>query len=311
MKQTLKIRLQFDKYSEVRKLSYYSVYDLTRQILLRDRMCPRILCHLLDTKRYAVLGFVNFKNKAFDLCALFMSFAGMVKFLCPAHIRDMNKTVDTRFDLDERAIIRKARNLSCNDCSRRIFLRSNRPRISLKLFDTKRYFLLILINVKNHNFDLFVKVKDVRRMCDTPGPAHLADMDKTFDTFLKANKRTVVHDIDNSTLNSRTGRITFFDALPRALNFLLKTERYFLVLLINADDHAFDFLIELNDLGWMRYPAPAKIRNMKKTVKTAKVNEYAKVCDILDDTLADLTDFDLCKDSLFAALTFFLDQFTT
>ena len=50
---------------------------------------------------------------------------------------------------------------------------------------------------------------------------------------------------------------------------------------------------------------------MKQAVKSAKVNEYAKVSDVLDNTLANLTNLDLKQDLLLALVAVFFDEFTT
>ena len=53
------------------------------------------------------------------------------------------------------------------------------------------------------------------------------------------------------------------------------------------------------------------VGNVQQTVDAAKINKRTKVGDVLDQTFADLTDFQFCHQLLLAVCTFFFDQRTT
>ena len=223
----------------------------------------------------------------------------------------MDQSVDTRFDLHESAIVGNARNGCSNDRARRIFLCRNCPRVGLELFYAERYFLLILIYIENDNFDLIIQIEHIGRVSDPFRPAHLADMNQSFDAFFKSYKSAIVHNVNDSTFDTAADRIPVFNRCPGTLSFLLETERYLFMFLVNADDDAFDFLVKVNNFRRMTYPAPTQVRDVQKTVKAAEINEYTEVGDILDDTLAYLTFFDFLKQFIFTAATFVFDEFSS
>jgi hypothetical protein len=53
----------------------------------------------------------------------------------------------------------------------------------------------------------------------------------------------------------------------------------------------FDFLIDGNHLGWMADAFPAHVGDVQQTIDTTQVDERTEVGDVLDHTLADLTNF--------------------
>ena len=90
---------------------------------------------------------------------------------------------------------------------------------------------------------------------------------------------------------------------------LFETQRNLFGGAIHADDHAFDFLIELNDFGRVGDTAPTEVGDMQQAVQAAQIDEYAEIGDILDDAFANLTDFDFMQQFFFAGLTVFFDEF--
>ena len=72
-------------------------------------------------------------------------------------------------------------------------------------------------------------------------------MNQAFNAFFKSDEDAVVHYIDDNALDFHADRITCFDIFPRACVLLLEAERNFFVILINADNNAFDFLVDMND----------------------------------------------------------------
>ena len=146
-------------------------------------------------------------------------------------------------------------------------------------------------------------------MIDFLCPAHLADMDKTFDTFFEPDENAVVHHINDSTFDLGVLRITCFYIFPRTRSFLFEAERNFFVFFIDADNHTFDFLVEMHDFGRMRDPAPTQIGDMQKAVEAAEVNKYAEISDVLDNAFAGLAGFDFRKEFFLACTALLLDDF--
>jgi len=145
-------------------------------------------------------------------------------------------------------------------------------------------------------------------MRQTPGPAHLADVHEAFDPVFQADEDAVVHHVDDLAFDLCADRVLRLDALPRTGALLLEAQRDLLALFVDADDHALDFLIQIDHLGGVRDAAPAQIGDVQQAVQPAQVDEHAEVRDVLDDTLAELTDLDLVEDLLFAGAALFLDE---
>ena len=300
---------EFDKDAEVGELGNVAFDDLAGDVLFGNGMHPRVFGQLLDTKRDTLLFLINFEHNTLDLLTFLQGFAGMIEFLCPAQIADVNKAVDAGFDLDKCAVIGKAADLGGDDRAGRILLCGDRPRVGLGLLEAQRDFLLVLVDIEHDHFDLVVEIENVGGMGDAFCPAHFADMDKAFDAFFEADKHAVVHDIDDGALDLGADRVFLFDLFPRACRLLLEAERNLFVLLIYADNDTLNRLVELDNFRRMRNPAPAKIGDMEQAVETAEINEHAEIGDILDNALANLADFNFGKQFFFAGGAFFFDEF--
>ena len=96
--------------------------------------------------------------------------------------------------------------------------------------------------------------------------------------------------------------------LPRVLALLLEAEGDALALLVHAEDHHFDFLVNRHDLRGMADPAPGHVGDVEQAVNAAQVHERAEVGDVLDRALAGLADLDLGHDLGLHLLALFLDQ---
>ncbi len=72
---------------------------------------------------------------------------------------------------------------------------------------------------------------------------------------------------------------------------LLETQSDLLLLAIDLQNLDFDFLVDGDHLGWMADTFPAHIGDVQQTIDTAQVDERTEVGDILDDTFAELADF--------------------
>ena len=133
-------------------------------------------------------------------------------------------------------------------------------------------------------------------------------MHQSFNAVLKPDKHAITHHVDDLPLNLCPNRITMLDIIPGTGSLLLEAQRNLLVLLVDTDDDALDFLIELNDLRRMRYPAPAQIGNVQQAVQTSQIHKDAEVGNVLDNALTPLTDLDFRQDFFFAAPPFFFDE---
>ena len=136
-------------------------------------------------------------------------------------------------------------------------------------------------------------------------------MHETFDTRLEFDEGTVRKHVDDFAVLNRADRVLLFDVIPRVGEQLFETQSDFHFLAIDVQDHHFDFLIHLHHLGWLRDTCVRHIGDVQKTVDSAEVNKRTEVRDVLDNTFANLTFFEVGHKFLLSVSTLFFDQRTT
>jgi hypothetical protein len=100
--------------------------------------------------------------------------------LGPAHLRDVNEALDTRFEFDECPVVGDGDDLAVDARADRVLIFSRGPRVRLKLFETQTYALALAVEGE-HLYRQFVgDVEHVRRVVD-PAPAHVGNMQQTVD----------------------------------------------------------------------------------------------------------------------------------
>ncbi len=211
----------------------------------------------------------------------------------PAHVGDVNQTVDPGLDLDEGAEGSQVADLTTDACARRILLGQVQPRIFFRLLHAQGNLLLVAIDLQHHGFDLIGDRDELRRMPDVPRPAHLRDMDEALDTAFQFDERTVVRDRHDLATHSCADRILLLDILPRMRLELLEAERDPLAIPVDVEDLDLDLIAHIANLARVPDPAPRHVGDVQQSVHAAEIDERAKVRDVLDDTLAQLPDLEL------------------
>ena len=133
-------------------------------------------------------------------------------------------------------------------------------------------------------------------------------MDQTFDARFEFHKRTVIHHVDNFAGVSRADWEFRFDVVPRVRQQLLETKRDLDLFPVDVENHDFEFLVHRHHLRRMRNSSVRHVGDMEKTIDAAKIDERTEVGDVLDDTFADLTLFQLFHQLLLRVRTLFFDQ---
>src|SRR5438034_5791016 len=212
----------------------------------------------------------------------------MLDALGPAHVGDVNETVYTWFNFDKSSKAREVPDFSTDSCSNRILEREHDPRILFRLFHTERDLLLVRIDLEHHGFDRLTDGNQLRRMPHVERPAHLADVDKTFDARLELDKGAVIRDRHNLALHACSDGILFRDVLPRIRMQLLEAERNALALPIDVEHFDFDFVPDLHHLARVLNPAPAHVGDMQQAVDATEIDECPEVGDVFHDAFAHL-----------------------
>ena len=76
-------------------------------------------------------------------------------------------------------------------------------------------------------------------------------------------------------------------------NFCFRPERDALAVVVDAQDHDLDLVVDREHLGRVVEAAPRHVGDVQQAVDAAQVDERAEVGDVLDDALADLAGLDL------------------
>ena len=136
-------------------------------------------------------------------------------------------------------------------------------------------------------------------------------MDQTFDARFQFHKRTVVHHVDDFAFVDGVDWVLLFDVVPRVWQQLLQAQTDFSFFAVDGQNHDFDLLVHRNHFRWLRDTRVRHVCDVQQTVDAAKVDERTEVGDVLDDTLADLANFQFGHQFLLCVRTFLFDQRTT
>ena len=311
VKKTFEIVFEGDENAEVGNLRDLTDNAVAGVVLGRNTGDPRIFGHLLETERDAAILLIDAGDDAFDLFVLANDFARMSDLTNPAHVGNVEQTVDALFELDEGAVVGEVADGALDLRANGILLFDVLPRIVHGLLETEGDFLLILVDAKDDDVDFIAVVEHLIRMRDALGPAHFANVNETFDAFFKLDKRAVGHDVDDRAVNARSNGILLFDVDPRRIGQLLEAEGDLFLLVIDVQDDDFDLLIKGDDFARIGYATIAHVGNVKQTVDSAKIDKGAEIGDILDGTFATLPDFEFVEEQGLLGGAFFFDESAT
>src|SRR5688572_8541848 len=130
--QSVDARLDFHESSEAGQVAHLSVETRADWILLRQHH-PRILLRLLHAERDLLLVRIDLEHDRVDRFTNADELRWMANIARPAHLADVNETLDTRLELDESAVVGDRDNLARYTRADRILLGDILPRIALEL----------------------------------------------------------------------------------------------------------------------------------------------------------------------------------
>ena len=277
-------------------------------VLAGDFFHPGVHRELLHTQGNALLLLVHGEHHTLDLVALLDHLGGVRDLLGPAHVRDVQQAVDAFFDLDESAIRSQIANRALDHRAHRVVIVDNFPGVRLGLLHAEGYLLFAIVDVEHHNLHLFATLDEFGGMADAAGPGHLGDVHQTLDAVLELDEGTIGHDVDHLALDLLTHGVACLDAVPRRGLLLLDAQGDAVLVAVDLQHDHFQFLVELYHLGGVADAAPGHIGDVQQAVDAAEVHEDTKVCDVLDDTRADLTDFDIAEEGFLQQLAFLFEE---
>jgi hypothetical protein len=175
------------------------------------------------------------------------------------------------------------------------------PRVLLHLLHAETDTSRLRIDAQNFDLDRVAGIDDFARVFDALGPAHLGNVDQSFNARLEFHERTVISDAGDASRHSRADRETFLHTRPRIRQELFITERHALAFAIKLQHLHLDRVADFEQLVWILEPAPGHVSHMQQTIDPAEIDERAVVREVLDLTFNDDVFFDLLESLVFAA----------
>ena len=172
--------------AELLELRHRPFDDRADRVVLLH-VVPRIAQRLLEPERNALIGRIHRQHDHFHRLARFQHVGGLAHLLRPRHLRQMNQTVEPRFEFDKGAEIGDARYRALDPIAGVILIRRADPGVRLQLFQTQRDALLRGIDLENLHVELLADRESVGRLIHAPvrnigdmqHAVHPADIDES------------------------------------------------------------------------------------------------------------------------------------
>src|SRR5882762_14843 len=167
-------RLDFDERAERGEVADLAAQARAHRIPLGQRH-PRILLRLLHAERDLLLGLVDLEHHRFDRFADRHELGRMPHVARPAHLGDVDESLDAGLELDERAVIRDRHDLALHACADGILGGDVLPGVSLQLLQAERDALALPVDVEDLHLELLADLHHLGRMRHA-AVAHVGDV---------------------------------------------------------------------------------------------------------------------------------------
>ena len=287
MNKTINAFLKLNKYTKVSEVANLSGVLRTNGVLLFD-LVPRILLELLDAKRHLALVTVESEDNGLYLIAHLEEVLSAAQVLRPAHLAHVDKTLYSRSNLNECAVVGHNHYFTLNLVANLEVLIQLVPWMWLQLLQAQSDALLLLVKVEDNNVKLLVGLYDIGGVVYAT-PRQVGDMDKSVNTT-QVDKHTIAGDVLNSTLK----HLTLLELSDDFLALLLKLG---LDECLVRNNNVLVLLVDLNNLELHclvdKYIIVADGLNVdlatrQEGLDTKDVNDHTTLSAALDVTLNDL-----------------------
>src|ERR1043165_1217293 len=137
MNQSVNPIFDLDEGAKVRQVSDATL-DARADLITVAQSLPWVLLNLLHAETDATRFRIDPEHFNVDRVTRVDNLAGVLHSLGPAHLRNVDQTLDPGFELDKRAVVSDACNLPINPRSRRKTFLDRLPGIGQQLFVTQR-----------------------------------------------------------------------------------------------------------------------------------------------------------------------------
>ena len=278
---------KLNKSSESCDLGHVALHNIADFVQLVD-VRPGIFLSLLQTKRDTLLLRIDLKDHNFNFLSGLQHFVGSVHLTGPAHVRDVDHTVDVVLDLNKSTVVGHVADLAGDVHTHRIFLSKNFPRIALFLTQSQRDLVAVDVDLKHNGFHFVTDVQNVRSFGNALGPAHFSQVDQTFHSVFDLNKSTVGHQVADLTGHAAAFGILLSNTIPGIGGALLQTQRNTLFVTVDTGNDDLQLLSHMEHFAGMLDALPGDVGDMQQSVDAAQINESTKINDVLHDTGADV-----------------------
>src|SRR5712692_9515915 len=189
---------QFDERAECGDARNFALHNLP-DLVLFEPVTPDVV-HLLDAQRHAAILRVNLQHLGGNVVAFLEHLVRFLDALRPAHIADVHQSIESIFDLNERAKLRDIPHLARDYHPHWIFLGNQQPGIRLRLFDTQRNAPVARLDVQHHHVDFIADLHHFRGMLNFLVPAHFGDVHQALDPLFQFHEHAIVHDANDLAL---------------------------------------------------------------------------------------------------------------
>ncbi len=179
MDHAVDVVLQAEEQAELGLVLDLALDGRADRMLLRE-LFPRIAHGLLQAERDAALGGVDFEDDHLHLLRGGDDLARMDVLLRPAHLGDVDQTLDPRLQLHEGAVVGDVGDAAGEARADRVFRLDALPRIRLELLHAERDAEGLRIDADDLHLHRLADIQDLGRVVDAP-PRHVGDVKQAVD----------------------------------------------------------------------------------------------------------------------------------
>ncbi len=163
--EAVKAVLDFDEGAEFGDVADFAGDDRADGIFFGGEQ-PGIGQRLLDAERDAAVAGLDVQDDDVNFFADFEEFRGMLDFLGPADLADVDEAFDALFEFDEDAVVDDADDFAFDFSAGGIFFGGVDPGIGSQLLEAEGDALLFLVEFENDDVEFLLRLYQVGGMLD-------------------------------------------------------------------------------------------------------------------------------------------------
>lgn len=216
--------------------------DLATEWVFFFELAPGVGFNLFHTEADTTVVDVDIEDNGFDHLADVDDLGGVFDAFGPGHFGDMDKTFDTFFDLDERAVIGEANDFASDAGSGGIASFGVVPWIFGDLFETEGNAFGVGVKLEDFDFDLIADVEAFGGVVDA-SPGHVGDVKEAVDAT-EVDESAVVGDVFDLTVED----LAFLEFIE---GVLFERFAFFFEESASGEDDIGAFFVELDDFEFV------------------------------------------------------------